>query len=123
MRKVFSFLALVLSCAMLCLGAESARAESDKPQGELRKLPKAARDYPQNYIEFGVGKSALGRVNINEASQQELAKLLSGVGKTKAARIVEYRRMNGPFETVDDLQRVRGIGAAILDKNRDRLTL
>jgi competence ComEA-like helix-hairpin-helix protein len=39
----------------------------------------------------------------------------------KAKAIVAYRESNGPFATVDELLEVKGIGKAILDKNREKL--
>jgi competence ComEA-like helix-hairpin-helix protein len=53
------------------------------------------------------------RIDINRASAAEVA-LLPGIGPELAARIVEDRERNGPFATLDDLVRVRGIGPAIL---------
>ena len=37
---------------------------------------------------------------------------LDGVGPVIAQRIVDYRKINGSFLTIDDLQKVSGIGAA-----------
>ena len=54
-----------------------------------------------------------GRININRASAAEL-EALRGIGPTLARRIVEYRQEHGPFAAVEDLVRVRGIGAAKL---------
>ena len=51
-------------------------------------------------------------VNINLASAEAIAEALSGVGLAKANRIVEYREAYGPFEHVDELAAVRGIGQA-----------
>ena len=62
-------------------------------------------------------------VNINTASAQELADLLKGVGLKKAEQIVEYRQQNGKFATADDLDNVPGIGAATVEKNRQRIQL
>jgi competence protein ComEA len=53
------------------------------------------------------------RIDVNRASASELA-LLPGIGPALAARIVEERERNGPFASLDDLVRVRGIGPAIL---------
>ena len=57
-------------------------------------------------------------ININQASENELAASLSGVGPAKARAIIEYRQQHGPFKTVDALIEVKGNGPATLDKNR-----
>lgn len=62
-------------------------------------------------------------VNINTAEADELAALLKGVGAKKAQAIVHYRDENGPFLQVNDLTLVKGIGPALLDKNRNRIEL
>jgi competence protein ComEA len=54
-------------------------------------------------------------LDINAASEAELTQL-PGVGPSLAARIVEYRTENGPFQSVDDLQNVSGIGPSKFDK-------
>ena len=61
---------------------------------------------------------ATGKLNINTATAEEL-ETLPGIGERKAAAIVEYRGANGPFERVDDLIEVSGIGEGILDSIRD----
>ena len=48
---------------------------------------------------------------------------LTGIGHTTAAAIVEYRKANGSFGSVDELLYVKGIGAATLNKNRHRLSV
>lgn len=65
----------------------------------------------------------MGKVNINTADAEMLQKELSGIGKGKALAIVAYREANGEFTSVDELIEVKGIGKAILDKNRDKLTV
>jgi competence protein ComEA len=52
---------------------------------------------------------AIAAVNINTATEQELDSL-PGVGPVKAKAIVEYRKANGNFKSVDDLKNVKGIG-------------
>lgn len=44
------------------------------------------------------------------------------MGKAKAAAIVKDREANGKFTSVDDLDRVKGIGKATIEKNRAKLT-
>jgi competence protein ComEA len=52
-----------------------------------------------------------GPININRATARQLD-ALDGVGPVIAQRIVDYRKINGFFLTIDDLQKVSGIGAA-----------
>lgn len=60
------------------------------------------------------------QVDINTATEEQL-KTLKGIGKTLAKRIVDDRKANGPFKSVEDLRRVRGIGKRTLEKNIHRL--
>jgi competence protein ComEA len=53
--------------------------------------------------------AAEGKVNVNQAGVEQLA-LLPRVGPAIAQRIVEFREENGPFEQLEDLMLVRGIG-------------
>lgn len=61
-------------------------------------------------------------VDLNLASADEFARL-PGVGATLAARIVDARARDGPFGSVDDLRRVRGLRAATLERLRPRLAV
>lgn len=63
------------------------------------------------------------KVSINTASAEALAKVMSGVGLKKAQSIINYREQYGPFNKLEDLKQVPGIGDALLERNRDHLTL
>ncbi|MFD0715048.1 ComEA family DNA-binding protein [Paenibacillus sp. GCM10027626] len=54
-------------------------------------------------------------IDINRATEAELM-TLSGIGKAKAQAIIADREQNGFFRSVEDLQRVKGIGAKMLEK-------
>ena len=56
-------------------------------------------------------KVSSGPININRATLRQLD-ALDGIGPVIAGRIIEYRKKNGSFFTIDDLQKVSGIGAA-----------
>ncbi len=62
-------------------------------------------------------------VNINTADAPTLAASLKGVGQSRAMEIVRYREAYGPFESVDELVEVKGIGNATLEANRALITL
>lgn len=61
-------------------------------------------------------------ININTADVETLASL-NGIGPAKAEAIVAYREANGPFESAEELDNVKGIGAVTVEKNADRLTV
>lgn len=62
------------------------------------------------------------RININRASEAELASL-SGIGSKKAQEIILYREAFGGFQRVEELSKVKGIGDKTIEKNRHRLTV
>ena len=59
-------------------------------------------------------------ININRASAKELESL-PGIGPVLAARIIEYRKSNGPFTSVDDLKKVPGVGGSKLAKFKEKI--
>ena len=67
-------------------------------------------------------EASVGSVNINSASETELV-ALPGIGPSKAKAIAEYRQQQGGFKSIDDLQQVKGIGPATLEKLRAHVTL
>ncbi|MCS7252607.1 MAG: helix-hairpin-helix domain-containing protein [Armatimonadota bacterium] len=67
-------------------------------------------------------KMPVGRVAINTATVEQLESL-PGVGPALAQRIVEYRRRNGPFKSVEELLNVKGIGEKKLEALRPYVKL
>lgn len=57
------------------------------------------------------------KLNVNVATVEELV-TLPGIGSAKASAIIEYRNTHGPFERVEDLVEVSGIGDGILGSIR-----
>ncbi|MDR2092672.1 MAG: helix-hairpin-helix domain-containing protein [Azoarcus sp.] len=65
---------------------------------------------------------ALEPVNINTADSTALQQI-NGIGPAKAKAIVEYRKANGPFASVDDLVKVPGIGEKSLANMKPQVTI
>lgn len=55
------------------------------------------------------------KININIATQKELQKL-TGIGESIALRIINYRKENGKFNTIEDIKNVSGIGESKFNK-------
>jgi competence protein ComEA len=66
--------------------------------------------------------SPTGKVDINIAGLEDLM-TLEQIGEIKAQRILEYRARYGPFRSVKDLLKIRGIGEKTLNLNRDKITV
>jgi competence protein ComEA len=65
-------------------------------------------------------KADVKKVNVNKADAAELQTALQLVQKDAAA-IVDYRKQNGDFKTLDDLKKVPGIDAAKLDGEKQKI--
>jgi len=72
-------------------------------------------------IWFAIYGVAIAAVNINTAKKEELTSL-KGIGEKRAQDIIDYRTKNGPFKSVDDLQKVPGIGPGTMKQIRSDLT-
>lgn len=62
-------------------------------------------------------------VNINTADAKTIDIAMVGVGAKTAKAIVEYRAKHGPFKSIDDLVKVKGIGPKVIEKNRANLVV
>lgn len=64
-----------------------------------------------------------GPVDINTADAASIARELQGVGLSKAQAIVAYREQHGAFKRLEDLRKVKGIGARTLELNRANIRI
>jgi competence protein ComEA len=62
------------------------------------------------------------KIDINRA-EPWLLEALPGIGEVLAQRIVDYRSRAGPFRTIEDLLKVRGIGPATFERIKDYITV
>lgn len=58
------------------------------------------------------------KINLNTADSYDLQRL-PGIGEKRAEDIIAYREEHGPFQTVDELDEVSGIGSGILEGLRE----
>ena len=71
---------------------------------------------------FAFAGAALAAVNINTATKAELTSL-KGIGEKKAQAIIDYRKKNGDFKSVEDLEKVEGIGPGIMKQIRSQVSV
>ncbi len=62
-------------------------------------------------------------VNINIADEETLVGELKGIGIKRAKSILAYRNEHGPFKSIDDLVKIKGISKRIVDQNRGKITV
>lgn len=113
----FNYMATAVICllvAMLMLNSVHAAVCFDNPQRAYDYLLAQENAKTQARDQF--------TVNINRAGEGELVSL-NGIGSSKAQAIILYRDMFGDFDSVDDLAKVKGIGAKTIEKNRRRLSV
>jgi len=104
LKKMY-FSALLMCCSLLSANA------ADIPVSETNE---SSASQIQTNLEI---------VNINQASADEIEIKLKGIGMKKAEAIVEYRKKNGKFNSIEDLLHVKGIGEATLEKNQMKIQL
>ena len=97
--------ALLTSTSVAAIAAPTVKPEAGNAPLVMEISPKAESD----------------KIDMNQADAATLQRELAGVGEAKAKAIVAYRDTNGPFASVDELLEVKGIGKAILDRNREKL--
>jgi comEA protein len=59
-------------------------------------------------------------IDLNTASAEQLISL-PGIGPAKAQAIIDYRTQSGPFTTIEQLMKVKGIGLKTFEKLKDKI--
>ncbi len=68
----------------------------------------------------GVSSKSDGKIDINTAGETELTQL-PGIGSVTAQKILDYRKANGSFKTIDDIKNVSGIGDKKFEQIKDKI--
>lgn len=75
------------------------------------------------FLLFLSGLAWAGSIDLNSADAEMIADGMVGVGPKKAVEIVRYREANGPFQRLDELTQVKGIGPQTVEQNRGRVVV
>ena len=73
----------------------------------------------ENIIE-DTSKEKEEKIDINKATQEEL-ETLSGIGPSTANKIVQYRKDNGNFKSIEDIKNVNGIGESKYNEIKEKI--
>lgn len=116
LARVEKYLVIFLTLTLL-LGAGVLAYLKSRPPAKI-----SIGRFPVEKPPAGPSAASSIRININEASAEELVDL-KGVGKTLAERVISYRSLNGRFITKEDIKRVKGIGPALYEKIKDDIAV
>lgn len=97
--------------------AYSSRTENQSPESkasEIHSEPSTVTETPTTSVQ----SQNPSKIRLNSATKSELM-TLPGIGEVKAQAIIDYRQLNGPFLSVDELINVKGIGQVTLEKIKD----
>lgn len=115
-RQIKRVLLAVAALFALAVGSVSISEQAD--EGQL--LPDLSVELPSlSETVLDAEQKSPEALNINTASEEELAAQLKGVGVKTAAAIVEYRDTMGLFETPEEIKEVSGIGEITFEMNKD----
>jgi competence protein ComEA len=84
--------------------------------------PEADLSHIELYVPQAGETASLQKIDINRA-EPWLLEALPGIGEVTAQAIVDYRNENGPFQRIEDLLKVSGIGEGTLNKIKDFITV
>lgn len=124
---IAAFLLIVCFTVGFFAGRRSLRSDvsisTDRfvPLEEVTRSPSESTMEPQEELPV-ITRGADIRININEADVDQLAEL-DGIGEKLAVRITEYRDMNGPFKTIEEIMNVNGIGQGKFEAIRQSITV
>jgi len=74
------------------------------------------------FLALAFSGMAMAEIDLNTASKAEL-ETVKGIGSQKAEAILEYRKKNGLFKTVDELKKVKGFGDKSVANMRSELSV
>jgi competence protein ComEA len=116
LERAEKYLIIFLTLTLL-LGAGVLAYLKSRPPAKI-----AVGRFPADKPLIGSSTAPSMRININEASAEELVEL-KGIGKALAERIIGYRSSNGRFITKEGIKAVKGIGSVLYEKIKDDIAV
>ncbi len=114
LRVLVLLVAAAFLAAPFALSAEPKTEETNKAESvENATAHAGAADEQEQQAQ-----PATNKININKATAKELESL-PGIGPALAKRIIEGR----PYEKIEDIKKVKGIGPKTFDKIKDKITV
>ena len=92
-------------------------------QGELEALKESSISFETEINKnINEDKKTDRKININTATKEELMSL-KGIGEKRAEDIIDFRKANGKFGTIEDIKKVPGIKENAFEKIKDNITV
>ena len=130
MKRLFSLLMVLTLAAALCLPVWADDSTPDSGINNCGDTSTVTTDSQGVYVtgytvttqRQGQEQALPEKIDLNTATAAQL-ETLDGIGPKLAQRIIEDREANGPFASVEELDRVSGIGPATVENLRDFVTV
>lgn len=104
----------ILLSAALVAGVATASFAANQPSSAAPAL--------QHETSMSAQTASAATIDLNTATEAQLESL-KGIGPSKAKAILDYRSKNGPFKTVQDLEKVPGFGPATVSHLASQLNV
>ena len=98
------------------------RAPTHSPAAGAEAGDTRSQTLPQAILPSSIAPVQTGLVNVNTASLEELD-TLPGIGPVTAQKIIDYRTTNGPFQSIEAIMDVSGIGPATYARIKDLISV
>ena len=90
--------------------------------GEKIYIPKKGETISSESTFLYGGTTLSTKININKATQTEL-ETIPGIGPSTALKIINYRKENGKFSSIEDIKNISGIGDAKFENIKDYISI
>ncbi len=113
---------VILGAGVLLLKEEEAPVTFVPSTENNKEVVSGAKEAKQAEAVKASSTAPKGKISINSASTEDLDSL-PGIGPVLAQRIVDYRKQNGSFKSLEEIMEVSGIGEAKFGKMKSLISL